>query len=68
VRTYLNVFFRIKMVMLALAGVNAWIFHRAEPSPSAARAAGAVSLFLWASIVVAGRMIAYNWFDPPGVH
>ena len=25
--------------------------------------AGAVSLVLWASIVVAGRMIAYNWFD-----
>jgi hypothetical protein len=25
--------------------------------------AGAVSLILWGSIVVAGRMIAYNWFD-----
>jgi hypothetical protein len=25
--------------------------------------AGATSLILWAIIVVAGRMIAYNWFD-----
>ena len=25
--------------------------------------AGAVSLFAWACIVFAGRMIAYNWFD-----
>ena len=27
VRTYLNVFFRIKIVMLILAGLNAWVFH-----------------------------------------
>jgi hypothetical protein len=27
------------------------------------RLAGALSLALWASIVIAGRMIAYNWFD-----
>ncbi|MEO5742538.1 MAG: hypothetical protein ABIS29_18285, partial [Vicinamibacterales bacterium] len=31
--------------------------------PRRARMAGAVSLALWAGIVVAGRMIAYNWFD-----
>ena len=31
--------------------------------PNAARRAGATSLVLWAIIVVAGRMIAYNWFD-----
>ena len=28
-----------------------------------ARRAGLTSLILWAIIVVAGRMIAYNWFD-----
>lgn len=79
VRTYLNIFFRIKVAMLILAGLNVWVFHRTvyrrvalwdlEPVvPIAARVAGAVSLVLWACIVVAGRMIAYNWFDPPGVH
>jgi hypothetical protein len=31
--------------------------------PPAARLAGARSLVLWTIIVVAGRMIAYNWFD-----
>jgi len=79
VRTYLNIFFRIKVVMLVLAGLNAWIFHRTvyrrvaewdlDPvTPRAARVAGGLSLVLWAAIVVAGRMIAYNWFDQPGVH
>jgi hypothetical protein len=40
--------------------------------PLAARAAGIASIVLWLSIVVAGRMIAYNWFDcdkpqPPAI-
>ena len=79
VRTYLNIFFRIKMAMLILAGVNVYVFqktiHRRLPEwdlsprpPWGARIAGGVSLALWAGIVVAGRMIAYNWFDAPGVH
>jgi len=74
VRSYQSIWFRVKMVMLALAGVNAWIFHSgihkrvvdwdldAVP-PRAARVAGVCSLMLWALIVVSGRMIAYNWFD-----
>jgi len=79
VRTYLNIFFRVKVVMLLLAGVNVWVFYRTVYRrvadwdldgipPKAARWAGGVSLVLWAGIVVAGRMIAYNWFDAPGVH
>ena len=78
VRTYLNVFFRIKVGMLVLAGLNVWVFHAtlwrrvaewdlAPVAPRRARAAGWLSLALWAVIVVAGRMIAYNWFDSPGV-
>lgn len=74
VRTYQNIFFRVKVIMLVLAGLNVWIFHRrVEPTigdwdvqrsgPRAARVAAAVSLVLWACIIVAGRMIAYNWFD-----
>lgn len=74
VRTYHSVFFRFKLILLVLAGLNAWWFHiRTEPTvaawdvgggiPRRARLAGALSLALWASIVIAGRMIAYNWFD-----
>jgi hypothetical protein len=74
VRAFHNIFFRIKIVMLILAGANVWVFHSTvfrrvaewdlDPVlPKRARMAGAVSLVLWASIVVAGRMIAYNWFD-----
>jgi len=74
VRSYQNIFFRIKVVMLILAGLNAFVFHstvdrriaewdRDPLPPRAARRAGAASLVLWAIIVVAGRMIAYNWFD-----
>jgi hypothetical protein len=74
VRSYQSIFFRVKVVALILAGLNASIFHTtidrkvaewdlAPTPPRAARRAGATSLVLWAIIVVAGRMIAYNWFD-----
>jgi hypothetical protein len=74
VRSYQSIFFRIKVVALVAAGLNAWIFHttidrrvaewdREPVPPPAARRAGATSLILWAIIVVSGRMIAYNWFD-----
>ena len=74
VRYYHNIFFRLKVVLLVLAGLNAFLFHTRvhrrvsewdlDPvPPRAARLAGTVSLIAWAFIVVAGRMIAYNWFD-----
>jgi hypothetical protein len=74
VRYYNNIFFRVKMVMLVLAGLNAYLFHigayrtvgrwgGGEMSPKRARITGYLSLTLWALIIVAGRMIAYNWFD-----
>jgi hypothetical protein len=74
VRTYHSIFFRIKVVMLIVAGVNVWMFHRrVQPgmvdwdrdrvAPRPARMAAIASLVLWAAIIVAGRMIAYNWFD-----
>ena len=71
---YHNVFFRIKVLLLAVAGLNVWLFHGrihrrvAEwdhdvRPPRAARLAGAVSLAVWAAVIVSGRLIAYNWFD-----
>jgi hypothetical protein len=74
VRNYQNIFFRVKMILLVLALLNIWYFHRrtersisgwdtwATPPP-AARFAAAASIALWFAIVVTGRMIAYNWFD-----
>jgi hypothetical protein len=73
-RSYQNLFFRFKMILLVLAGLNVWLFHsRVYPAvgawdveevpPRRARIAGAVSLSLWICIVLSGRMIAYNWFD-----
>ena len=71
---YQNIFFRTKVVMLVLAGINAWVFHNTvyrrvaewdlDPvPPRRARVAGGLALVLWAVIVMAGRMIAYDWFD-----
>ena len=73
-RSYQSVFFRAKMLMLVLAGLNVLIFHSgvyrrvekwdlATVPPRSARFAGALSLVLWIGVVLAGRMIAYNWFD-----
>lgn len=74
IRTYESVWFRIKVIMLILAGINVWVFHGGIwrqvkewdltiPTPRKAKIAGAASLVLWAGIIFAGRMIAYNWFD-----
>jgi hypothetical protein len=54
--------------------LNVWLFHsttyrkvseweRDPVPPKRARMAAGLSLALWAGIVIAGRMIAYNWFD-----
>lgn len=72
---YGNIFFRIKVVLLIGAGLNAFLFH-ASPTghnlkgwdlspvtPFRARLAGSLSLVLWTGIITAGRMIAYNWFN-----
>ena len=71
---YHSIFFRIKLILLAMAGINVFVFHaRTHKSamhwdgqlllPRAARVAAAVSLFAWAGVIVSGRLIAYNWFD-----
>ena len=73
-RYYGNVMFRVKLALLAVAGINALAFHwttyrtagRWDEDPNGtatARRAGAVSLLLWFSVIVSGRLIAYNWFN-----
>jgi hypothetical protein len=74
IRTYHSVWFRGKLIFLALAGLNAWLFHTgiyrrvaewdlASLVPRRARIAGLASLLLWTLIIAFGRMIAYSWFD-----
>ena len=73
---YENLFFRFKMGMIVLGLVNAWMFHqtvyrrvaewdRDPVPPRQVRLAGGVSLMLWALVITAGRMMAYQgyWFD-----
>jgi hypothetical protein len=74
IRTWHSLWFRTKMVLLIVAAINIWIFHRrverdralwdqAAVPPRGARISAAISLFVWVSVIVMGRMIAYNWFD-----
>ncbi len=67
---YLNVFFQTKMVLLALAGLNMFVFElvtarhvktwdAALPPPNAARIAGLLSIGLWLAIIVFGRLIGF---------
>jgi hypothetical protein len=57
--SYGNPAFRIKMLMIPLAGLNALVFHRNPVTPLRARLAGGFSLTLWTGIICAGRAIAY---------
>jgi len=69
-RCWQNNAFRLKIVMLALAGLNALIFHvtvyrrvgswdEAAVTPAGAKLAGLFSIVLWFGIVAAGRWIAF---------
>jgi hypothetical protein len=68
---YHNNYFRLKMVLLALSGLNMLIFevttaksvHRWENdpfAPVAGRAAAVVSLLLWTGIIFCGRWIGFT--------
>src|SRR5437870_11887215 len=68
---YHNFFFRTKMVLLALAGINVLIFeltsartvgrwHKDTAAPLAGRAAAVVSLLFWIMIIFMGRWIGFS--------
>jgi hypothetical protein len=61
---------RIKLLLIAFAGVNAAVFQfgvwrsapawdRNAPVPTGARWAAALSLLLWLGVIASGRLIAY---------
>jgi hypothetical protein len=70
VKLYDNPAFRLKLLLIALAGVQALIFQSTASRhlaawdergvlPVGAKFAGAVSLLLWIAIVTAGRFIGF---------
>lgn len=71
VKMYHSDAFRFKLLLLALAGLNALLFHATvyrsaprwdpqAPAPFQAKLAGLLSLALWIAIIAAGRAIAYG--------
>ena len=70
-----TIFFKLKMIMLALACVNVLVFNftlgkrlgewdGAPATPTGVKLTGLISMLLWVSIVAAGRGIAYA-LPPP---
>ncbi len=70
-KCYGNPAFRIKMLLLLLAGVNALVFHvtayrkvaawdNSLAAPLGAKFAGGCSILLWFGIVAAGRWIGFT--------
>jgi hypothetical protein len=66
-----NTAFRIKLVLLALAGLNMVAFHltagrtvrlwdRQSSAPPLGRLAAVLSLILWIGVIVAGRVIGFT--------
>ena len=65
-----NPAFQLKLLLLALAGVNVLVFYvtvfrraaRMEPGsppPSGARLIGAISIALWMGVIICGRLITF---------
>ena len=73
VKYFDNIPFRLKFVVMALAGANMMVFHLTtarsmahwdeHPSPPAlGKVAGALSITLWLGVIAAGRWIGFSDF------
>ena len=71
VKCWNSTYFRIKIIALVVAGLNALLFHstidkkmaeweNSPVMPSRAKMAGVVSIMTWALVILAGRYTAYN--------
>ena len=70
-KAYESTYFRAKLALIVLAGLNTLFYHLtidrrvaewggAAVPPLAARATGLISLALWFSVIATGRIFAYN--------
>jgi hypothetical protein len=72
-RTYHSLWFRTKVALLVIGAINVSIFtfvverDKARwdmgPVPVKSKIAAAISITVWALVIVFGRLIAYNWTD-----
>ena len=71
---FANIIFWTKMMAMGIAGLNALAFHfiteytlvdwdAGATPPFGAKLAGGLSIALWANVIMAGRLIPYNWFQ-----
>lgn len=71
---YHNIWFRLKLCFLVLAGLNILWFHLVlhrdqgqwdalERPPTAVRLSGLASITVWLLVIIMGRFIAYNWYE-----
>lgn len=74
VETIQSLWFRIKMILLFFAFINAVVFNarlkaadgswdRDPVAPKALRVGAIISLVLWCGVVTLGRYIPYDWVD-----
>jgi len=70
VKCYKSPFFRAKLLLVLVAGLNALVFHKTvfrsvtawdkdSPTPWRAKLAGGCSLAVWIGVVAMGRALAY---------
>lgn len=68
-----NTYFRVKMIAIIFAAVNALVYHRITERqiaqwndsvrpPMSARIAGLSSIVLWMVVILMGRMMSYTMF------
>lgn len=71
---YHNLWFRLKLIFLAIAIINIFIFHyrvqkdreqwdAAPKPPMKARVSAMVSILAWVAVITVGRFIAYDWYE-----
>jgi len=71
-RCYVSGYFLLKMILLALAGINVAVYYftidrtrdewgKGPIPPMPARIAGFISIVLWAGVIAAGRIVAYTF-------
>ena len=74
VRTTTSIWFRIKVVLLIAAGINALLLRNITKQenlswdndpvpPKRIRISAGLSIAFWAGVIMTGRMIAYDWWD-----